>query len=84
MINDYDPEVEPESNLWLETDESERENVVTQFCEANEADLPNVHLHAHIHVVVENQAAIDERNHWGQFSPFTLFLISILVSEYVF
>lgn len=58
MIYDYDPEVGPDPNLWLTTDESEQEDAVMRYCMANEADLPGVYLHAHIHMAVETQVAM--------------------------
>ena len=60
MISDYDPEVEPEPKLWLEAEESERVDAVLDYCEANEADLPDVNIHAHIHMAVETQVAMGD------------------------
>ncbi|NOY85974.1 MAG: hypothetical protein GXP52_01570 [Deltaproteobacteria bacterium] len=60
MIHDYDPEIEPESEMWLKADEPERVNAVLQYCEAGEANLPNVLLHAQIHAMVETQTAMGD------------------------
>ncbi len=60
MIDDYDPDVSPDPDLWLVPDESEQEDVVMQYCMANETDLPDVYLHAHIHMAVETQVAMGD------------------------
>ena len=61
MIDDYDPEVSPDPDLWLATDEFELEEVIMQYCMANEADLPDFYLHAHIHLAVETQVAMSDK-----------------------
>jgi hypothetical protein len=60
MIDAYDPETSPDPALWLATDELELEDVIMQYCMANEADLPDVYMHAHFHMTVENQVAMGD------------------------
>ena len=57
----YDPSQTPDPTEWLELDEQERILLVEQYHRRARVDLPNVKLHATIHVVVENQlASMDE------------------------
>ncbi len=60
MIDAYDPETSPDPDLWLKTDEFELEDVIMQYCMANEADLPDVYMHAHFHMAVETQVAMGD------------------------
>ncbi len=59
-MNRYDPSQAPDSNDWLELDEQERVVLVERYHRAARVDLPNLTLHATIHVVVENQLASDD------------------------
>ena len=71
MIDAYDPEVSPDPELWLATDELELEEIIMQYCMANEAELPDVYMHAHFHMAVENQVAMgDEIPVAGEFRRF--------------
>jgi hypothetical protein len=56
----YDPEVEPSAAEWLSTDEAERLALVTSWHRRRRIRVPQLTLHATIHVVVENQIALGE------------------------
>ena len=56
----YDPDSSPVSSDWLETDEGERIELVAAYHRRHQIKLPNLQLHAVIHVVVENQLALAE------------------------
>lgn len=53
----YDPEVQPEPSEWLALDEQERIRLAAAHHRAARTKLPHVEIHAHFHVVVENQLA---------------------------
>lgn len=53
----YDPVRKPGSREWLALDEQERLALVVGYHRRTRAKLPNLQLHAAIHVVVENQLA---------------------------
>lgn len=53
----YDPDVAPLASEWLALDEGERLLLVERYHEREDPELPNVRLHASIHVIVENQLA---------------------------
>jgi hypothetical protein len=54
----YDPFVEPNAERWLEGDETEKRLAVIEHHRRARVELPNEQIHAVIHVVVENQAAM--------------------------
>jgi hypothetical protein len=56
----YDPDNAPPPTEWLGTDEGERVERVSVYHRRKRIDLPNLQLHAVIHVVVENQIALGE------------------------
>lgn len=56
----YDPLRDPDPAEWEELDESERIDLVMEQHQASGVELPNVTLHATIHVVVENQLVLGE------------------------
>jgi hypothetical protein len=56
----YDPDAPP-SGDWLQTDETERIDLVSSYHRRKRVQLPNAQLHAVIHVVVENQLALGEK-----------------------
>jgi len=61
-MNRYDPSQAPDPVAWLELDEQERLDRVERHHRRTRIDLPNLTLHATIHVAVENQLAThDER-----------------------
>jgi hypothetical protein len=54
----YDPEKTPDPQRWQALDEHERIRLAKNYHERTRVKLPNVKLHAAMHVVVENQLAI--------------------------
>jgi hypothetical protein len=56
----YDPDTTPTPTDWLQTDEGERIELVSAYHRRKKIRLPNLQLHAVIHVVVENQIALGE------------------------
>jgi len=56
-MEDYDPDIEPDAAQWLDLDEQERIDLVAAYHLAAKLKLPNLTLHAAMHVVVENQIA---------------------------
>jgi hypothetical protein len=54
---DYDPLQAPEPSAWQVLDEQERIERVLNYHRESGDPLPNLRLHAVIHVVVENQLA---------------------------
>ena len=55
----YDPSKAPDPAEWLEMDESRRLMLAEDYHRHARVKLPNVQLHAHFHVIVENQIALD-------------------------
>ncbi len=53
----YDATVGPNPGEWKSSDEAERLRAVRAHHAGDQADLPDVRLHAALHVVVENQIA---------------------------
>jgi hypothetical protein len=53
----YDPSKDPHSGRWLTLTEAERLDQVVRAHRRLHLHLPNVRLHAALHVVVENQLA---------------------------
>jgi hypothetical protein len=53
----YNPKKTPDSAAWLALDELERIDLAAAHHRRIRARLPNLQLHATIHVVVENQLA---------------------------
>jgi hypothetical protein len=60
MVNEYDPDVEPEASAWLDTPEGVRLDLVAAYHQRRRVRLPSPRLHAAIHAVVENQLALGE------------------------
>jgi hypothetical protein len=56
----YDPEVGPSAAAWLGIDEAERIALVESHHRRRRIRVPQLTLHATIHVVVENQIALGE------------------------
>lgn len=56
----YDPEVGPSAAEWLAIDEAERIVLVESYHRRRRIRLPQLTVHATIHVVVENQIALGE------------------------
>ena len=53
----YDPDHDPPARGWLAVDEADRIEGVVRYHRRAGVRLPNVRLHAVIHVIVENQLA---------------------------
>lgn len=56
----YHPLLPPEPAPWLATDESARIHLVMRYHQRAGIALPNERLHAVVHVIVENQIALDD------------------------
>ena len=58
----YDPEIEPVGAVWLEIDEGERLLLVEEYHRDARIALPkrSRRLHASMHVIVENQLALND------------------------
>ncbi len=54
----YDPLIEPDPRQWLAMDENRRLQMVLDYHRRARLDIPNQRLHAAVHTVVENQAAL--------------------------
>ena len=59
-MDSYDPDTPRPSADCLRTDEFQRIEFVSSCHRRNKAHLPYAQLHAVIHVVVENQLALEE------------------------
>ena len=59
-MNRYDPSQAPDRAEWLDLDEQERVILVEQYHRHSRVDLPNLTLHATMHVVAENQLALND------------------------
>lgn len=59
-MDQYDPNQAPNPAEWLELDEGTRIYLVLEHHGNAEDAPPNEHVHASIHVTVENQVAIEE------------------------
>jgi hypothetical protein len=59
-INHYDPLETPDPGQWLALDEAERIKFVVDFHVPARIELPNVKVHAAVHVAVENQVALGD------------------------
>jgi hypothetical protein len=56
----YDPLKEPSSEEWLSLNEQERINLAVDYHRRAQVRLPNVKVHAIVHVIVENQIALGD------------------------
>ncbi len=56
-MRNYDPHQAPDPDQWLDLDESLRLVIVEAYHRSNDANLPNITLHASFHAIVENQLA---------------------------
>jgi hypothetical protein len=59
-MNSYDPDSSPPPTDWLRADEGERIELVASYHRRKKIKLPNLQLHAAVHVIVENQLALGE------------------------
>lgn len=60
MITHYDPHQPPEPDEWNALDEPVQIDMVVEYHEREGFELPNEYVHAIIHIVVENQAAMGD------------------------
>ena len=60
MMLRYHALQKPDAQEWLDADESERLEAVKRHHAEEPDELPNEQLHASIHVVVENQFALED------------------------
>jgi hypothetical protein len=56
----YDPEVAPDPSRWQELDEQERIMLVEAHHRRAGIEVPNMKVHATVHAIVENQAAMGD------------------------
>ena len=56
----YDPAVAPNPAEWLALDEGERISLAEAYHRRAGVVLPDMHLHATVHVVIENQIAMGD------------------------
>ena len=56
----YDPDLDPPPDEWLALDEHERISLAERYHRRRRIRLPNLTLHAVVHVIVENQLAAGE------------------------
>jgi hypothetical protein len=56
-VKNYDPAIAPDPVVWLELDEQERISLAERYHKATKVKLPNLTVHAVVHVIVENQIA---------------------------
>ena len=57
---EYNPDIDPDPDTWNLLDEGERLEIIQQYHERYDAELPDVALHCLIHAVVENQVALGD------------------------
>jgi hypothetical protein len=60
MLTRYDPERAPDPGRWLATSEAERNELCRRYHRRAGIRLPNEHVHAAIHGVVETQVAMGD------------------------
>ena len=56
----YDPDSGPSAECWSRLDDTERSLMVEDYHRHARIKLPNEHLHALIHTIVENQVAMGD------------------------
>jgi hypothetical protein len=56
-MDTYDPLFPPDLQTWLDLDESERLDLVSEYHESTGEECPSFSAHAAIHMAVENQLA---------------------------
>jgi uncharacterized protein YoaH (UPF0181 family) len=59
-IDRYDPLKAPDAAEWVALDEAERLELVIDYHKRARVDLPNLPVHASMHVAVENQVALGD------------------------
>lgn len=61
LPDDYDPDVGPAPAVWVEMDEQERIQAVTDYHRRHRISVPNLSLHSMLHAIVENQIALGDQ-----------------------
>lgn len=56
-MDTYDPLYPPDPQTWLDLDEFERLDLVSEYHESTGEKIPDIPAHASFHVIVENQLA---------------------------
>ncbi|MDR3537811.1 MAG: hypothetical protein P4L71_15040 [Acetobacteraceae bacterium] len=56
-IDSYDPNIAPDPASWLALGDDERRTLVEAWHATLQAEMPNIPVHAMMHVIVENQVA---------------------------
>jgi len=59
-MRNYDPDKHIDPEVWMAVDEDERAYLVEKYHTKKRLKMPNLKLHAILHVVVENQIALGE------------------------
>ena len=60
-MEQYDPLVPVSADDWFATDEEQRITLVESYHRENGPEIPNLRMHAVVHVVVENRLAEGDR-----------------------
>lgn len=60
MAMEYNPLVAPDPKEWLEMDEDRRVQIVLDYHREARIHIPKPYVHAVIHTIVENQAALGD------------------------
>jgi hypothetical protein len=71
-MDTYDPLYPPDPQTWLDLDEGQRLDLVSEYHESTGEEIPSIPAHAAFHVIVENQLA-------ERFSPMEAALQRLLV-----
>lgn len=58
-MNSYNASKSPTSATWLALDESERLALIEEYVRKYEGEVDNINMHACVHLVVENQLALN-------------------------
>ena len=56
-MDTYDPLFPPDPQTWLDLDEGQRLNLVSDYHQSTGEEIPSIPAHAAFHVIVENQLA---------------------------
>lgn len=60
LAMEYDPAISPDPEEWLEEDDAEKVVAILEYHRAAGIRLPDEHLHATVHAIVENQIAMSD------------------------
>jgi hypothetical protein len=59
-MKNYNPDRAIDPLKWNNLDESEHQHLVERYHRKKRIEIPNLHVHVIIHVIVESQVALDE------------------------